>query len=168
MSEAHILVATQQGVAVLRVVGRATFKISRDLRDFASARMADGVQSIVVDLSECVTMDSTFMGVLAMIGIQGRDRLHLVLVNADEENRELLDGIGVSRVWTYADEPVPDGGWMMLCKAAAGAADNMGALAPTMLEAHRTLMDLDPANVPRFRDVVELLGSEVNTSGNGQ
>lgn len=165
MSEAHILVATQPGVAVVRVIGRATFKVSRDLRDFATTQIANGVRSIVVDLSECVTMDSTFMGVLALVGIQGRDRLHLVLVNAGGNNRELLDGIGVSRVWTYADEPAPDADWTTLCKAAAGVADNLGELAPTMLEAHQVLMDLDPANVPKFRDVVELLGGEVNTDG---
>lgn len=165
MSEAHILVASRDNVAAIRVIGRATFKVSRDLRAFCLKHLKKGVRSIIVDLSECQTMDSTFMGVLAMAGLQGRDRVQLLIVNASQTHRDLLDGIGVSKVWTYADTPVEDVNWTTLCKAAAGVTA-MGDVAPTMLAAHETLMHLDPANIPKFKDVVDMLSAEIGTDSN--
>ena len=36
----------------------------------------------------------------------------------------------------------------------------MAEIAPVVLEAHQALIDLDPANLPKFKDVVELLKAE--------
>jgi len=160
-SEAQVLAAQCENVAVFRVLGRVTFKVSPEFRDYAVKAFDAGVRSMILDLSGCVTMDSTFMGVLAMIGIEGRRRkAQLLVVNADESNRHLLDSIGVSRVWTFSETAVPNVNMATLCEAAKGATatDNVGAL---VLEAHRTLMDLDEANVPKFKNVVELLSQEL-------
>ena len=160
MLEAQILVARQDDVVGVRVLGRATFKVSRELRTFGMQILEEQISGIIVDLSECQGMDSTFIGVLAMIGLQGRGKTDVVVVNASAAHRELLDGIGVSRLCKFAREPVQDVTWRNLCEAAAGAVDMSGA-ASTVLAAHRTLMDLDPANIPKFKDVVELLSAEV-------
>jgi len=163
MAEAQILVAKQEGCVQIRVLGRATFKISQDLRDFGAGVLQENVSSIIVDLSECQGMDSTFLGVLAMIGLQGRDTAGLVIVNADEAHRGLLESIGLSRIWTFAEKPVRNVTWRSLCEAAVGAVD-MKSVGETVLAAHRTLMDLAPENVPKFRDVVALLASEMESS----
>jgi anti-anti-sigma factor len=163
MEEAKVLVARHDTVVAIRVVGRASFKVSSELRAFAEKAFAEGVTSVVVDLSECISMDSTFMGVLAMIGLRGRNRANLVLVNADESHRDLLDGIGVSMVWTYADEPVPEVSWETLCKAAAGTAEAED-VGQTILDAHRTLMELTPENIPKFKNVVDMVSKELGKS----
>jgi hypothetical protein len=36
--------------------------------------------------------------------------------------------------------------------------------APTILEAHETLMQFDPRNVPKFKDVVEFLREDLGQS----
>lgn len=160
-SEAQVLAAKCGGVAVFRAVGRVTFKVAPEFRDYAVKAFAEGVRSVILDLSGCVTMDSTFMGVLAMIGIEGRKRqAQLLVVNADESNRNLLDSIGVSRVWTFGETAVPTVNLATLCEAAEGAAPT-GAVGELVLEAHRTLMDLDEANIPKFKNVVELLSKEL-------
>jgi len=162
MPEAQILVAREEAIVQVRVVGRATFKISEDLRDFGIKVLKEGVKGIIVDLSECLGMDSTFIGVLAMIGLSARGNAEVVIVNASDGLKKLLDGIGVSRVLTYAREPVKEVGWQSLCEAAAGAVD-MQSVAPTVLAAHETLMEIDPENVPKFKDVVDLLKAEMES-----
>ncbi len=160
MAEAQILVARRGGIVVIRVLGRATFKVSRDLREYGVRVIQEDATSVIVDLSECKGMDSTFIGVLAMIGLEGHDKVELVIVNANDAHRRLLESIGVSRLWKFTEEPVPDVDWKSLCVAASGAAD-IKSLGSTVMDAHQTLMDLDPQNVPKFKDVVELLTAEM-------
>lgn len=162
--EAKVLVAEQDGIVAFRVIGRATFKISTELRTFAEKALAGDAIGIIVDLSKCTGMDSTFMGVLAMIALRGRGKVNLVLVNANEMHRNLLDGIGVSMVWNYAEEPVPDVSWETLCRAAVGVAETNSETGRTILEAHRTLMELTPENVPKFKNVVEMMTNELENS----
>lgn len=160
MADGEIQVARKGGIVVFRVIGRATFKLSRDLREYSGRTIDKTCQGVIFDLASCGTMDSTFMGVLAMIGIQGRGRISLVIVNASPEVRELMDGIGLSKVWTYANDPVPEVTWRCLCKASAEVAD-MAKLGQTVLAAHQTLMALDEQNIPKFHGLVELLSKEV-------
>ena len=170
MTEAQVLVATHEGILQIRVLGRATFKVSHDLREFAlklfQEKPADprkACSSIIIDLSACEGMDSTFMGVMAMIGLERYDTVDLLIVNANASHRQLLDSIGVSLIWTYAKETVSDVSWESLCEAAVGAVD-MSAVSGTVLAAHKALMDLTPENVPKFKDVVELLSAEIENS----
>jgi len=143
------------------VIGRATFKISRELREYALKRLREGAVSITFDLSECRGMDSTFMGVLAMLGLQARGKAAIIIVNASEHHRELLDGIGISRLFQFSDEAIPEVNWHNLCGAATAVRD-MGQLADTILDAHKTLMNVSADNVPKFKDVVDMLSTELD------
>lgn len=160
MPEAQVLAATHEGVVQLRVVGRATFKISQRLRDFAIRAIEGGASEIIVEFSGCQGMDSTFMGVLAMIGLEGRGRTDIVFVNVGDLHRRLLDSIGVSRLFRFSQKRVCTTDWRSICEAAEGAYSGSDVTA-TVLEAHKTLMELDPANVPKFRDVVSMLSDEL-------
>ena len=160
MPEAQVLAAMQEGVVQLRVVGRATFKISQHLRDFAINAIEEGVSEIIVELSGCQGMDSTFMGVLAMIGLEGRGSTDVVFVNVSDQHRRLLDSIGVSRLFRFSKKRVRATDWRSICEAADGAYTGSD-VAATVLEAHRALMELDPANVPKFKDVVSMLSDEI-------
>jgi anti-anti-sigma factor len=160
-AEAQVLAAVQGDVVVFRPVGRVTFKVSKEFREYVAKVFAAGAKSLILDLADCATMDSTFMGVLAMIGIEGRKRqARLLVVNAGESNRKLLNDIGVSRVWSFSDTPVPETELATLCEAAKGAVSTAD-VADLVLAAHQTLMDLDEANIPKFKNVVELLSLEL-------
>jgi anti-anti-sigma regulatory factor len=162
MPEARILVATSGQTAQVRVIGRGTFKVSQPLRDFAIRAIRRGATQVIIELSACTFMDSTFMGVLAMIGLENLKGTEVVIVNADERNHELLKGLGVAKLFRFAQTPVNELEWTSLCQAAAGAVEARD-VAETVLDAHRTLMAVDPENVPRFRDVVEVLAEEIRS-----
>lgn len=160
MAEAQVLVARQETVAEFRVVGRATFKVSQHVRECGMRMVRQGLKRLIVDFSECQAMDSTFMGVLVMLGIECRGKCDIVFVNVSDSNRKLLDGLGVSKVFRFAAQPVQDVNWRTLSTAADQAPD-MKDMAATMLAAHQALMDIDPENVPKFKSVVEMLAAEV-------
>lgn len=154
--ECRLLGARAEKVAALRLIGRATFKMSGELREFGMAAVHDKLEALILDFSGCTSVDSTILGVIAMIGLEGRGTTAIIAVNADSAVRKQLEGVGLSKLLRFSDMDAEDLDWTGLCAAAAGsiATDD---LADTMLEAHETLMNLDQRNIPVFRDVVELL-----------
>lgn len=154
--EAHLLGARTGDVAALRIIGRATFKISGEFRDFGLAAVHERERSLILDFSECTSVDSTILGVIAMIGLEGRGSTALVAVNANPPVRNQLQGVGLSKLLRFADTDADQMDWSGLCAAAAGSVET-DAVSETMLAAHETLMNLDERNIPVFRDVVELL-----------
>jgi anti-anti-sigma regulatory factor len=162
MPEAEILVARTATVAQARIVGRATFKVSRDFREFGLRALQGGVRHLILDFSACTFMDSTFMGILTLLAIDSRGHAEILLVNVSPANRALLAGLGVAKLFRYAEMPrTGNVTWESLCRAAAGSLDP-AQVAGTVLDAHQALMDADAGNVPRFRNVVELLKIETD------
>ncbi len=169
MAEAKLLAARTDDQAVIRVQGRATFKVAQPLRDYGMKLLDGGIRRLVLDLAECDGMDSTFMGVIAMLGLAARQRVQFVVANAGDHNRKLLDGIGVSKLVTFARQGATDARTGRLEVVPTETRGN-GISGETVLEAHEVLMDLDATNIPKFRDVVELLRREVeqNQTGDSQ
>ncbi|MBN2452552.1 MAG: STAS domain-containing protein [Lentisphaeria bacterium] len=160
-ADTEILAATRAGITAIRVRGRGTFKVSRQLAQFGERVLSEGAKGVILDLGECTGLDSTFLGVLAMLGLQGRGCSAFAIVNASPALRELLTTIGVSRLWRFSAVPAPERTWATICRAAAEAFAVDGA-AETVLQAHQTLMELDPENVPRFETLVKMLVDELS------
>ena len=53
----------------IRPEGRGTFLESTIIKNFVERSVADGVSNFVIDLEACPGMDSTFMGMLAGLGL---------------------------------------------------------------------------------------------------
>lgn len=161
MAEGQLLVAEEGGVALMRVVGRGTFKLAVGLsRWIEQLKAMPELKSVMLDLSGCSSLDSTFMGLMVTLARQSRGRCALLVVNATPEHHSLLDGIGVMRVWKYVDQPVTDLTWQNLASAADGATTLDERTRKLILAAHETLIELDQANEPKFRDVVDMLKAE--------
>jgi len=161
MAEAQVLVARKEDILQVRVIGRATFKVSRELREYGVQTVNDGMKNIIIDLSQCNGMDSTFMGVLAMIGLEAKGKARVLVVNANEKLRNLLDSIGVSRLVEFTQKEMNEINWSSLCEAAKESGD-MDEMADTIREAHKTLMNISSENVPKFKNVVDMLSSDMD------
>jgi anti-sigma B factor antagonist len=154
------------------VVGRGTFQNSQPLRRFAQEMIERGHREFVMDLAECRGMDSTFLGVLAGIGLRlvkdgqtGKVRI----VNANARNIESLKILGLDRLVDIvtamldpAQHPVPTGFQLLpgtdLTQLRSLDRD---VTAEAMLEAHTDLIRTDERNEPRFRDVTESLRERI-------
>src|SRR5712671_606733 len=91
----------------VRVVGRGTFQNGQPLRRYALEMMERGVQQFIVDLGGCDGMDSTFLGVLAGMGLRlsqnGRTG-QVRVANIGQRNLELLETLGLDRLFGL-DQP---------------------------------------------------------------
>ena len=162
MADAKILVAVNGKIAQIKVAGRATHAISKGLKDFAVELDTLNIENVFIDLAECTGMDSTFMGVLAKIGIPlfKADRPVLIL-NASDSNLKLLTDLGLSKVFLF-DSNVGELNWMALEQLGAEKLSNQEK-GEMMLESHEILSGIDDANVPKFKDVIAFLKDDLET-----
>jgi ABC-type transporter Mla MlaB component len=128
------------------------------LRNFAK-NLEGNFEKISIDLKSCVGMDSTFMGILAMIGLKAKNANAIVeIVNADENNRHLLKGLGLEKLFNFVQHDV--NGRHAWKKEETQKKDQL-TTAETVAEAHKVLMDVDDENVPKFEKVVEFAEDDV-------
>src|ERR1051325_10189953 len=97
-----ISVSCAEHAVFVRVVGRGTFQNGQPLRRYSVERIEQGCGEFFVDLAKCDGMDSTFLGVLAGIGLRlqqnGRaGKLHVINVSARnmEDTKSLVSGKSV-------------------------------------------------------------------------
>ena len=148
----------------IRVTGRGSFKVSASLKQFITQTASQQpVMTIVIDLAECIGMDSTFMGVLA--GLSGRlkqNNQQLELINLSEKNARLLATLGVDQVIAHYSHShgyeVPE----QAAKPLSSAGVTKKELAETALQAHQSLAELNAENRPRFKRVIEYLQADVD------
>lgn len=150
----HPLLWRQEGETVwVQVAGRARYDLAHALRDFLSSPRHRTVVSLRLDLGACESMDSTFMGVLAMLGSRA-DGPSVVLVNAGPKLRGQLAQLGIAHLFAFESTQVATQGWVPLPVAGAMAGP---AIQSTVRDAHVALGDVDPANRARFRGVLDAL-----------
>ena len=99
MKNAEVLIASNDGVYSIKVNGRATFECAPPLRSLAKDLENVMFKRVDVDLSACTGMDSTFMGILAMLGLRSKkiDAV-MTIFNAGELNKSLLFGLGLKKL----------------------------------------------------------------------
>src|SRR5882672_9775655 len=67
---AKLLVYVSGHSVCVRIAGRANFTSSIDFKALLNGLVQKGYDCFVLDLSECILMDSTFLGVLAGFGLK--------------------------------------------------------------------------------------------------
>ena len=164
MADAQILVASNGESAQIKVEGRATYRCCPELKVLANSFLEQSKYDFVINLEACDGMDSTFMGVLAMIGIPCKQHNSAVtIINASPETHKLLDGLGVSKLFEFKDMAQSEN-WLELdCQNSPDVDREKGEL---MLEAHETLNNVDAANVPKFKDVIDYLREDLKKYDN--
>ncbi|MDF7823677.1 STAS domain-containing protein [Pontiellaceae bacterium B12227] len=159
-------------MAVIRVEGRGSFKISPSMKQFIHQVIAKkSAERIVIDMSDCTGMDSTFMGVIAGLAclIKSKPDFRFKLINLSEKNKKLLVTLGVDRVVNYslASDKSNELDNCDVCGEALPAdLSNKLEAAKTTLEAHETLVDINPDNYNKFKSVLEFLEDDVRSLSN--
>lgn len=166
-----------EGVVIVQVHGRGSFANSiafKKLADRLSAKYGPGHYCFVIDLGACATMDSTFLGALASVALRQRKECSrpLVIVNANEHTRKLLDTLGVSRfVELRSGEPTEERGPVPL--DASFQDEKIPEVSKLdrilhMIEAHERLCELDSENEVRFQSVLRYLNDSLSREQKGE
>lgn len=163
-----LFVAADERRAYVRVVGRGSFKVSPALKEFAAGALTGNCTELVLDMKDCIGMDSTFMGVLAGIALRLRERQgRVVMVNLSTRTRGLLATLGLDQVIVpfMAGDTPPDLAGLLAGDASLAALEDRERstreTAEMMVEAHQNLIELSPQNLPKFKDVLAFLREDL-------
>jgi hypothetical protein len=116
-------------------------------------------------------MDSTYLGMLSGVGLKfgkngangqnghnGSEEAGLELLNPNPRIAEVLDNLGVAHLFKITFCPDLVGvDYEPMAQGAASKAE----VTQTCLEAHKTLMALNPENVKKFKDVAQFLAEDL-------
>jgi len=170
MSSASLSVLIGKKFACVKIAGRANFASSPDFKTLLSELAQKGFNHFIIDLSECVLMDSTFLGVLAGFGMKlnpqgtpaGRG---IELHNATVRVSELLENLGAAQLFNLTSGPLqlPDD---VKVSTPESISPSHEQITRTSLEAHQTLMAMNPENVARFKDVAQFLVEDLKNLEN--
>jgi anti-anti-sigma regulatory factor len=160
---ANLMVLVGEQFACVKVAGRANFATSVDFKTVLTELEGKGYPYIVIELSECPLMDSTFLGVLAASGVRMNpiegDGAHkaIELRNANERLLELLESLGVLHLFKTCQGELPP------CEQVNSSPchPSREALTRASLEAHQTLMEINPKNVAKFKEVARFLAEDL-------
>ncbi|MDB6021950.1 MAG: anti-sigma-factor antagonist [Pedosphaera sp.] len=167
-NSAKLLVFAAEQLACIKITGRANFTSSLDFKTLVQELSDKGTTCFVLDLSECVLMDSTFLGVLSGFGLKmsaarepssGRS---IELLNPNPRIAELLENLGVLHLFKVVEGTSPE-----LAKDACEHVPVVGPertreeITSNCLEAHKILMAIDPANVSKFKEVTQFLAEDL-------
>ncbi|MBA3961473.1 MAG: STAS domain-containing protein [Chthoniobacterales bacterium] len=166
MVESSIQVGVKGPAVWVRVAGRGSFLNSGGLKEFGRAMVEKGYREFVIDLQDCVMMDSTFMGTLAGMALRlkelGQGRLHVVHCNP--RSHDLLSGLGLDQIFDIHTNGTTAPQCSLLGKdgPATAAETQKREQAGTMLAAHEALCEAAPENLTRFKDVLEYLKQDLH------
>ena len=151
--------------ACIKIAGRANFTFSPDFKTLLAELIQKGYGRFIIDLSGCVLMDSTFLGVLAGFGIKlnhasPASKGGIELSNPNARVTELLENLGVLQLFKIVDHP-PELPGDVSEQTPPPANPSHEEITRTSLEAHQALMAANPDNVPRFKDVAQFLAEDL-------
>ena len=159
METGEVFLSEKDGIHHIRVKGNASFACAPPLRELAKKLAAEPFGGLKIDLEECTWMDSTFMGMLAMLGLSAKKKgAPAEIYNASEQNDKLLGGLGLKKVFEFRIGPSMAGDDV----PAASNDSSAESRARNVLVAHQTLMDIDISNVPKFEKVVEYVKKDID------
>lgn len=157
----------------IRVSGRANCVLAAELLALVQEFRNVGRRRYALDLRECALMDSSFLGMLG--GLEqdlGAGKLEsgefaLELVQPNERVTELIRSLGLDEYFKLLSAhrdfpeqwiPVPPSG---------GQLSHIDC-SKISLEAHQVIVQLNPANEPKFRDVIQFLKEDVKRVEEGE
>jgi anti-anti-sigma regulatory factor len=171
-STAKLLVLVGKEFACVKVSGRANFSFSPDFKVLLAGLAEKGYGHFIIDLSECVLMDSTFLGVLAGFGLKmnqatAANQRGIELSNPNARVTELLENLGALPLFKIISGPLQFPADVQT-SAPASANPTHEEITRTCLEAHKILMKVNPDNVARFKDVTQFLAEDLKNLEKGK
>ncbi len=156
MNGIKVSVVADGSVAWLRLEERVTLEFGEVLKSAGMFLLENGAKSLKVEMSSCTFMDSTIMGVLTMIALEGYKReVQVEAINATKESQELLVGLGVHKVIKFTTDDLTPTAW-----SSPDIVVQPSLETSVILDAHKTLMEVDSENVAKFAAVVKCLENE--------
>ena len=159
MSDGKIQRAQYNETFVLKCVGDVRLTFCSALNETIEKILkTNAFKSIVIDLTEVISIDSTTLGLLAKLSILSKRKFGMLptLASTNPDVSRVLDSMGFNQVFNVVHTPAP----CPECLDDLPEQDQTEAVVKErVLEAHHILMSLNESNRDAFRDLVSALES---------
>ncbi len=157
MSDGKIQFAEYNETFVLKCVGDVRLTFCSALNETIEKILkTNSFKSIVIDLTEVISIDSTTLGLLAKLSILSKRKFGMLptLASTNPDVSRVLDSMGFNQVFNVVHTPAP----CRECLDDLPEQDQSEAVVKErVLEAHQILMSLNQSNRDAFRDLVSAL-----------
>ena len=162
MSDGQVQCASHDGVYVLRFVGEIRYPMAPAVGRFVESLLAGHtLRGLAIDLTKTTLIDSTNLGQLARVAnaMRAHSGQRVTIISSREDINIVLTSMGFRGVFdivedadSYQDAPHT---------TVETSEPTRNELANVILAAHRALMALSEDNRDKFKDMVDLLESEI-------
>ncbi len=166
--EPQFLVNPYEDPVILKINGKASFTNATPVKELFDRLTVQGRDHFVIDFQHCSGMDSTFLGILAGLGIKlmkKEPKGSVVLCRLGARNHELIQNLGLQRILTVDDgqeaekmDSAGDSLQQLKSENTRSEVEN----ARLVLQAHENLLEVDDSNKTKFQDVIAFLKNQVN------
>ena len=153
------LVNVHDDPIVVKIRGRASYVNCAPLNDFFKDIIDQGRYQFLLDFSECLFMDSTFIGIIAgtALSLNGKASSQFSLFGLNKRNRDLMENMGLPKILNIVDRTKPLEGTDHEKLEECTADKNL------ILQAHRSLVEANPKNQTEFQDLINFLESRISS-----
>lgn len=157
MTAGNVFYAKRQQCYVLKFVGDIRYTECNGLERFLKQLFKQqDFDDVLIDLSEATSIDSTNLGLLALIAnhMRRQSPKPVTLVSLNDDIDQTLDGVGFFQVFDIRKDP------SCCCEAEhrlPATQPSRQELSHTVREAHQCLSDLNERNRLNFKNVLEAL-----------
>ncbi|MCK7608095.1 anti-anti-sigma factor GigB [Acinetobacter portensis] len=160
MSTGHVEYASLNGTHIFKLIGevRAQSCISLD-KLLSKIEQQQNVVGAIVDMTQTTFIDSTVLGILAKLGLKLKQvhQIQAVMLSTNPDITTLANSMGLGQVFVilnYCGDP-------SVCTLALMEEHiTHSAMLTTVLDAHKTLMELNESNENMFEPLVKQLQKE--------
>ncbi len=166
----QILEGTYSHISWIRCEGKGSFSISPLMKQAAECHIEAGGNCIVIDLEDCTSMDSTFMGTMAGIAMKLAKIPNgtLQVIDANYRNKSSLEDLGLCMLLEVAPKNPEWNADIEKMRASLKVCTkaSCGDSKQHVLEAHKILCEADENNDEKFSTVLDVLEAELNNLNN--
>lgn len=158
-SRCELTVQACQDGYVVRVVGRGTRQQSPIARDFVRGAMQDG-KNVIMDLSQCDYLDSTFLGCLAILAQHnGKLGRRFAVHGGDATCQRLFGSTHLERILPFTDSLGDVSGEVVRLPATTLEREQF---CEHLLETHRELATLGGSQADAFMAIANHLQQDLD------
>lgn len=157
MRPGQILVADHAGVYVIKMVGDVRLTLCVSFDQFIDTMFnRDDFSEVMFDLSDAEAIDSTTLGLMAKIALQGREQRGTtpLVYSTNESINRLLHTMGFEEIFTIVNDMSPSVESVQPLEANVTEEQQVKE---KVVEAHKILMGLNQDNRETFRNLVKML-----------
>ncbi len=158
------LVNSSDNSVFILIEGKANFLNANTFKQFIDKSLSKNFLHYIIDFENCTGMDSTFLGIIAWLGLQikgTKNKSHLIVRNLNKRNKELFNNLGLqnfisteeSLLETYSKNPSQ---FQAIEEAALFEAIDI-------LNAHKNLVKARKENASLFKDLINILEDKIQS-----